>query len=128
MRDTLYDELTATRRMRLHRSVGEALEALYATNPDPHLTELAHHFHEAVPAADAGKAIEYARRAGDRAATLLAYEEAARLYEIARVMGTDAASVPSVFDPCAVRGSPSPRLGRSLALPTSDLQTLNPAP
>ena len=82
IRDTLYDELTATRRMRLHRSVGEALEALYATDPDPHLAELAHHFHEAVPAADAGKAIEYARRAGDRAATLLAYEEAARLYEI----------------------------------------------
>ena len=83
IRDTLYDELTATRRMRLHRSVGEALEALYATDPDPHLAELAHHFHEAVPAADAGKAIEYARRAGDRAAALLAYEEAARLYEIA---------------------------------------------
>ena len=83
IRDTLYDELTATRRMRLHRSVGEALEALYANDLDPHLAELAHHFHAAVPAGDAGKAIEYARRAGDRAATLLAYEEAARLYEIA---------------------------------------------
>ena len=83
IRDALYDELTATRRMRLHRRVGEALEAVYASDPDPHLAELAHHFFEAVPAGDAAKAMHYARRAADRAATLLAYEEAARLYAIA---------------------------------------------
>lgn len=80
IRDALYDELTATRRMRLHRQVGEALEALYAHDRDQHLAELAHHFALAVPAAEADKAVEYARLAGDRAAALLAYEEAARLY------------------------------------------------
>jgi DNA-binding SARP family transcriptional activator len=82
IRDVLYDELTATRRMRLHRRVGEALEALYADDPEPHLAELAHHFYEAASTGDAGKTVGYARRAGDRAATLLAHEEAARLYAI----------------------------------------------
>jgi DNA-binding SARP family transcriptional activator len=80
LRDALYEELTPTARMRLHRQAGEALESLYANDPEPHLAELAHHFYEAVPAADAGTAVRYARCAGDRAARLLAYEEAARLY------------------------------------------------
>jgi DNA-binding SARP family transcriptional activator/tetratricopeptide (TPR) repeat protein len=83
IRDTLYDELTVTRRMRLHRRIGEAFEALYGGDPDPHLAELALHFYEALPAGDAGKTVHYARGAADRAAALLAYEEAARLYAIA---------------------------------------------
>jgi tetratricopeptide (TPR) repeat protein len=49
----------------------------------PHLAELAHHFFEAVPGGDAGKAVSYARRAGQRAIGLLAYEEAARLFRMA---------------------------------------------
>ena len=32
IRDTLYDELTAARRLRLHQKVGEALEAVYAAD------------------------------------------------------------------------------------------------
>jgi DNA-binding SARP family transcriptional activator/tetratricopeptide (TPR) repeat protein len=80
IRDTFYDDLPATRRLRLHRQIGEALEGLYATDLDAHLTELAYHFDAAGPAVDAAKAVQYARRAGDRASALLAYEEAARLY------------------------------------------------
>ena len=91
IRDALYDELPATRRLRLHRDVGEALEALYAHDPEPHLAELAHHFRQAVPAADAERAVRYATRAGDRAALLLAYEEAARLYVVALELVDDAA-------------------------------------
>jgi predicted ATPase len=68
IRDALYEDLPAPRRMRLHRAVAEALEALYAGNPEPHLTELAQHYREAGLAA-AHKAIEYAQRAGDRAAS-----------------------------------------------------------
>jgi DNA-binding SARP family transcriptional activator len=81
IRDTLYDELTAARRLQLHQRAGEALEAIYAADLDPHLAELAHHFAAAAPAAPARKAVDYARRAGDRAASQLAYEEAGRLYE-----------------------------------------------
>jgi DNA-binding SARP family transcriptional activator len=83
VRDTLYDELTPARRLRLHAQAGEAIEALWAGNVEPHLAELAYHFGEAAPAGDAARAVDYARRAGDRAAALLAYEEAARLYGMA---------------------------------------------
>jgi DNA-binding SARP family transcriptional activator len=80
IRDTLYGELGALRRGRLHREVGEALEAFYGEDREPHLAELAHHFLAARAAGGAAKAIEYARAAGDRAVRLLAFEEAVRLY------------------------------------------------
>jgi DNA-binding SARP family transcriptional activator len=83
VRETLYEGLTTPRRVQLHRRAGEALEALYAQDQEPHLAELAHHFLEAAPGGDLDKALGYAQRAGDRALELLAYEEAARLYELA---------------------------------------------
>jgi tetratricopeptide (TPR) repeat protein len=83
VRDALYDELPPTRRLRLHRQTGEALEALYGKDQEAHLAELAHHFFEAAPTGVAGKAIEYTRRAAERAVRLLAYEEAVRLYGMA---------------------------------------------
>lgn len=83
IRQTLYDQLTAPRRARLHRRAGEVLEALYEQDPEPYLAELAHHFFEAAPGGDVDRAVEYARRAGDRALELLAYEEAARFYGLA---------------------------------------------
>jgi tetratricopeptide (TPR) repeat protein len=83
VRDTLYDELPPSRRVRLHRQIGEGLEKRYGGVPEPHLAELAHHFAHAAPAGDVDKAIAYARRAGERAIRLLAYEEAVRLFELA---------------------------------------------
>jgi DNA-binding SARP family transcriptional activator len=80
IRDTLYEALTSARRVRLHRLALEALEALYGDEPGQHLAELAHH---AVAGSDFDNGVFYARRAGDRALALLAYEEAARLYETA---------------------------------------------
>jgi tetratricopeptide (TPR) repeat protein len=82
IRDTLYDALSTARRIRLHRSLGDVLEQLYAADPDPHLAELAHHFFEAAPGGDIDRAIDYARRAGDRAAALYGYEDAVRLYRM----------------------------------------------
>jgi DNA-binding SARP family transcriptional activator len=81
IRDTLYEGLTTVRRVRLHRVAVEALEALYGDEPGPHLAELAHH---SIAGSDFDKGLLYAQRAGDRALALLAYEEAARLYETAR--------------------------------------------
>jgi tetratricopeptide (TPR) repeat protein len=80
IRDTLYAELTTARRLRLHRLSVEALEALYGEESGPHLAELAHH---AIAGGDFEKGVLAARRAGDRALTLLAFEEAARLYATA---------------------------------------------
>jgi len=62
----------------MHRRIGEVLEELHRANLEPHLAELAYHFLAgAVSPADVAKAVDYARRAGDRAAALLAHEEAA---------------------------------------------------
>jgi class 3 adenylate cyclase len=83
IRETLYDDLPATRRLRLHRRIGEVLETLHRAKPDRHLAELAYHFAQSAHRGDAGKAIDYARRAADRAQKQLAYEEAVRLYQMA---------------------------------------------
>ena len=83
VRDALYDELPIARRVRLHREAGEALEHHYVGDLDPHLAELAHHFTLAAPGGEPAKAVAYARRAGDRAVRMLAYEEAVRLFDLA---------------------------------------------
>jgi eukaryotic-like serine/threonine-protein kinase len=80
IRDTIYERLTAARRARLHREAVEALGAVYGVVPGPHLAELTHH---AIAGAAFDKGLDYAWRAADQALTLLAYEEAARLYETA---------------------------------------------
>ncbi len=81
IRTTLYEELSATRRARLHQRVGEALEELVSTTPGARIEELAYHWLAATRAADAGKAIGYARQAGERALANLAFEEAAAHFE-----------------------------------------------
>src|SRR5262249_26068143 len=81
--ETLYEERSTTRGVRLHRRIGEVLEGLYREHPEPHLAELAYHFAEAAQGGDAAKAIDYAVRAGDRAGATMAHEEACRHYEAA---------------------------------------------
>jgi len=83
IRETLYDELSAARRARLHRRIGEALETLYHKNPEPHLVELAYHFAQAAAIGDLDKAINYSERAAEQATALLAYEESVGHYEVA---------------------------------------------
>jgi tetratricopeptide (TPR) repeat protein len=83
IRETLYGELTTTRRVRLHRRVGAAIEGLARGRSDQPLADLAYHFVQAASADVADKAIDYATRAGDRAADALAHEEAVRLYDMA---------------------------------------------
>jgi DNA-binding SARP family transcriptional activator len=79
IRDTLYHELPPGRRARLHRAAVEALEQLHPDSAS-HLAELARH---AIAGGDAELGLDYARRAGDAALALFAYDEAARLYRLA---------------------------------------------
>ena len=81
IRDTLYDGLTSTRRLLLHRRIAAVLEDLYGDDPEPHLAELAYHFLQAAPAGDVDKAVAYAVAAAQRATLQLAHEEAAAQYE-----------------------------------------------
>jgi DNA-binding SARP family transcriptional activator len=76
---TIYAELSSPRRMRLHRQVGEALEAL--VDVDAHVEALAHHFAEAAQDGQTRKAASYALAAGRSATARLAYEEAAAHYQ-----------------------------------------------
>jgi class 3 adenylate cyclase/DNA-binding CsgD family transcriptional regulator len=83
IRMTLYDELRIARRRQFHRAVGNAIEAVYRADLDPFLPELARHFQAAGGDSEAEKAIDYAVRAGRRADTLLAFEDAAQFFQTA---------------------------------------------
>jgi tetratricopeptide (TPR) repeat protein len=76
VRESLYEELSTSRRTRLHKRIGEALER----RPDPPLAALAHHFCESAAMGDVEKAADYACQAGDEARAALAQEDAAVHY------------------------------------------------
>ncbi|HEX8157704.1 MAG TPA: BTAD domain-containing putative transcriptional regulator [Solirubrobacteraceae bacterium] len=79
VRETIYQELSAARRMRLHRQLGEALEAL--GDSESTIEALASHFAMAAADGQAIKAIDYALAAGRNAIARLGYEDAAAHYE-----------------------------------------------
>jgi len=83
VREVLYEGLLAARRVRLHGLVADALEAVYAADPGPHLAELAHHLVEAAAGHEemAAKAVQMATLAGRRSLAMLAWEDAAELFE-----------------------------------------------
>jgi DNA-binding SARP family transcriptional activator len=79
VRQTIYGQLGSARRMRLHRQLGEAIEAL--GNTEAHVEALAHHFAQAAADGQSAKAAHYALAAGRHAIARLGYEEAAAHYE-----------------------------------------------
>ncbi|HEV8625973.1 MAG TPA: AAA family ATPase [Acidimicrobiia bacterium] len=81
IRATLYDSLTGARQVTLHRKAAEAIETIYQSNLDDYVPALAHHWAKAsAPVTDITRAVEYARRAGDRALAQLAHDEAVNYY------------------------------------------------
>ena len=81
IRETLYDEVRPGQRRRLHHVVGEALEATAPRDPGPVLSDLARHFQASGTEADLARAINYAIRAGRRANSMFAFEDAASLFQ-----------------------------------------------
>jgi DNA-binding SARP family transcriptional activator len=79
VRQTIYEDLGAARRMRLHRQLGEALETL--DDAGAHVEALAHHFSQAAADGQAEKAADYALAAGHSAAARVGYEQAAAHYQ-----------------------------------------------
>ena len=86
VRSALYEELTTNKRVRMHWRIGEALERRHERHLDAHLDELAYQFTEGALAGDPRKAVDYCRRAGDKARDELAFEAAVQHYE--RAVGT----------------------------------------
>lgn len=77
---TLYEDLSRTRRARLHARIAEALENLCGDDPGERVAELAHHWGQAATADEPLKAVDYARRAGESALDKLAPDEALRWF------------------------------------------------
>jgi DNA-binding SARP family transcriptional activator len=76
-RQTLYEELSAARRVRLHCSIAAALQTRHGGAIAPHLGELALHLLEGRDERGAQAAVQAAREASAK----LAYEDAAAWYE-----------------------------------------------
>jgi class 3 adenylate cyclase len=88
---TLYETLSRTRRARLHGRIAEALEEVCGDDPGDRVAELAHHWGHAVTTDDSSKAVDYARRAGERALQKLAPAEAVRWFAQALELQADGA-------------------------------------
>ena len=73
---TLADELSRTRRARLHARIAEALETLYGAEATAHAAELAHHFAEAQSVLGADRLVRYCALAGESALAARAPEQA----------------------------------------------------
>ena len=76
IQETLADELTMTRKVRLHGRIAQALEELYGANADFHAAELAYHFFQAEASLGPDKLIHYCLQAGEQAVNTYAWEEA----------------------------------------------------
>ena len=77
-RQTLYDDLSQARRLRMHLRTGEAIEKLTRDDIEAQIPELAHHYYIAASLDPEIRAVEYLKRAGRQALAQIAYSEAAR--------------------------------------------------
>jgi class 3 adenylate cyclase/tetratricopeptide (TPR) repeat protein len=75
--DVAYSTLLTDRRRRLHRTVAEAIETLFADRISEHYEALGYHYELAE---DWERALEYLRKSGDKAAAAFANREAIGYY------------------------------------------------
>ena len=76
IQETLSEELSTSRKARLHARISEALEEIYGPNVEAHPAELAYHCAEAETILGTEKLVRYSLLAGERALTSHAYEDA----------------------------------------------------
>jgi hypothetical protein len=81
VQEVAYASLVETKRRKLHKRVGEALEELYRESPEDSYALLARHFSEAD---EPEKAVDYLLKAGDAARAIYADKEALEHYRKAR--------------------------------------------
>src|SRR5260370_4508242 len=81
IRDTIYEELSASDRPRMHGRAGDALVSVHSAQLEPALTRIAHHYHEAAALGNPDKAVVFGLRAADSAVRVHAYEDALLHYD-----------------------------------------------
>jgi predicted ATPase len=67
VRQTLYDEIVAPRRIRVHQQVARALEIVYSRRLEEYAEELAEHYSFSSDTAELAKAVHYSEVAAGRA-------------------------------------------------------------
>ena len=82
VQETLCAELTGARRARMHKRLGEVLEALHPQD-DAFVERMAHHFYEAALLGCSEKAVDYCSRAAAHAYQGSRIDDAARFYHMA---------------------------------------------
>ena len=83
LQETLMDELSLTRRVRLHARIAESLEHMYGPEADHHAAELAFHYEQGQAMVGTEKLIEYSVKAGNTSLNALALEEGRAHFELA---------------------------------------------
>ena len=81
IQETLAEELSTTRKVRLHARIAEALELLYGADAEVHAAQLAYHFAEAATVTGPEKLVLYSSLAGERALLAYGWEEALTHFE-----------------------------------------------
>lgn len=76
IQQTLAEEVTTSRSVRLHARIAEGLEEMYGDVAESHAGELVYHFAEAEPVVRTGKLMKYTMLAGEWALEVYAQEEA----------------------------------------------------
>ncbi|HZI44353.1 MAG TPA: BTAD domain-containing putative transcriptional regulator, partial [Ilumatobacter sp.] len=81
IREALYDGLSRSRRARWHARIVEAMESIWADDPEPHAAALAFHASRGAEAGTAEQALRYGVLAAREAAARLAYDQAAACWQ-----------------------------------------------
>lgn len=92
VRNAIYDELSPSRKARLHRRVAAALEHLRAGRDARRAAEIAGQYARSTSLPGAAHGIRYALIAADEARRTHAYAEAARFLRTARALSADSAA------------------------------------
>jgi DNA-binding CsgD family transcriptional regulator/tetratricopeptide (TPR) repeat protein len=81
IRETIYEDIATSLRLRMHGRAGDALVSVYSAHPEPVLTHIAYHYHLAAVLGAPDKALAYGLRAADQAVLLSAFEDALVHYD-----------------------------------------------
>jgi DNA-binding CsgD family transcriptional regulator/tetratricopeptide (TPR) repeat protein len=76
IRETIYEELPAVGRLRLHGLAGDALVHVHAQHPEHELGRIAHHYYQSAALGNTDKAVDFALQAAERSVRICAYEDA----------------------------------------------------